>query len=306
MILIEGFPSTSVHTSVYFIGKMLKIILVLLALTNIEAKMFVEFSKSSVLLSAVLNIISDEASSNLSTLNLLISKMDYKTKLETQEIIKNIYLNKTSKAMAIQLQDIDKLRSLNIRKTFNTFFIDSYESFLSIYEILNPATFNYQGKYLIIIIKSLTNRRLDIQRIFQDLWNIHIVNVNVLIKSETKNQAELYTYFPYTNSYCSELHPLLWKTFKNGRFEGHESFYPKKMANLHQCPLNVAIFDCNFLMVKKTAIGEFETKGLDGSLLKVLSRRMNFKVNHTFLGSETLRWGFLYPNGSSSGAMKYV
>lgn len=283
---------------------MLKIIVTILCFTKTESKLQVELANSSVLLAPVINIISKE-SPGLSTLNLFYSQMEQESKEITQEVINNIMLKEHTKMVAMQVESIESFKSMDVRKSLNILFVDSYNSFLSINETFNPEIFDYQGKYLIILMNA-SNNLFDIEKIFQELWEIHIINVNVLITSETKNAVELYTYFPYTTEYCSEVHPVIWKIFRNGQFEGEESFYPKKVKNLHQCPLKVAIFNCNFMKVTETGIGVYETQGIDGEILKALSKSMNFEVNHTFLGPETSRWGFLYPNGSSSGAIKCV
>lgn len=281
---------------------MLKIFLVVICLTKIETKIIAELSKSSVLLSAALNIISEESKS-LSTLNMLISEMDCRSKVEAREIINSILLNESSKPIATQLLEVENLRPLKTKKIFYMFFINSYKSFYSIYAALSPTTFNYHGRYLIILIKNPENIQLDIQKIFHDLWSIHIVNVDVLQMSPDENVAELYTFFPYTSVNCSEVHPVLWKTFQNGQFVGPESFYPKKMANLHQCSLKVVTFNNNFITVTNTSKG-LETVGLDGEILKVLAKEMNFSIAYTLLGP--FSWGNVYPNGSSNGAINYV
>ena len=78
------------------------------------------------------------------------------------------------------------------------------------------------------------------------------------------------------------------------------------MTNLHNCPLRVVVFDCNFITVRKLSNGTIQTTGLDAEILQILSKNMNFDVKHVYMPPDSAKWGILLGNGSNSGAMKYV
>lgn len=274
--------------------------------TNVTTKLFIdEYSNSLVTQSAVIKVIERTLSKNITTLNLILSPMK-KAQEEAEDLINGILRQNITKTIAVRLEEVEKLKEIEVKRFFNVFFVDSFVSFIKMSDVLIPELFHFQGKFLIVLMRPMENNLFEIDKMFQVLWKMHIVNINILVRSKTTSDTELYTYFPYTDSYCSEVHTILWKTFRNNQFEDHESFYPNKMTNLHNCPLRVVVFDCNFITVRKLADGSIETTGLDAEILQILSQNMNFKVKHIYLDPNSAKWGILLANGSNSGAMKYV
>ena len=61
-----------------------------------------------------------------------------------------------------------------------------------------------------------------------------------------------------------------------------------------------------FMQIRKSSSGNYNFSGLEGELLKMLAERMNFDLNLTLMAKDSLRWGNLYSNGTSTGAIKMV
>ena len=103
------------------------------------------------------------------------------------------------------------------------------------------------------------------------------------------------------------MNPVLWKTFKNGEFKKQRNFYPNKVANLQKCPVSVVTFDSFYMSLKKNLNGGHKFEGFDGEILNSISKKMNFIVNLTNMDDfNDLKFGYVYLNGSSGGAIKNV
>lgn len=223
----------------------------------------------------------------------------------SQDLMNEIVLQ--TKYRLVQVRSNDQRSSLNTPRLINLIFVDNYESFRQIYDSMTSATFNFQGLYLIIIVNSYENLLLDTTKIFEDMWERFIVNVNILVQCKDYNGAHLYTYFPYTQSSCAKANPVLWNTFENGNFKSKRTVFPSKLQNFFRCPLKVVTFNSPPLMeIRKKSNGKYHFGGVEGKLLNIIADRMNFDINLTLMAKDSLRWGNLFANGTSTGALKMV
>jgi hypothetical protein len=68
-------------------------------------------------------------------------------------------------------------------------------------------------------------------------------------------------------------------SFKGNRsFAG--SFFPEKTANLFKCSISVVTFNCPpMMMIHYDQNGNYNLKGIDGEMLKILAEIFNFEIN---------------------------
>lgn len=204
-----------------------------------------------------------------------------------------------------QIMSYDKLN--DNKRFFNLIIVESYDSFKKICNAITSTKFHLQGKFLIVFTNHQENAFKHVERICLDLWNKVIINVHVLIKTLQVDEARLYTFFPYNKKSCGEAHPILWKTFKHGKFHNKRKLFPHNLVTFKNCPLNVATFDAlPFMRIKKSTDGKISYDGLDGMLMQTLADKIHFSINLTYIDDSDVQWGEILPNGSSTGAMKMV
>lgn len=167
---------------------------------------------------------------------------------------------------------------------------------------MRHTTYNYEGSYLIV----LNHYELsDFRTIFQKMFQLYIVNANIIVKSkENPEEVLLYTFFPFEENKCAQIHPILWNTFRNKKFISNKTVYPKKLKNMNKCPLTIATFDKPpFILLSKNG-SKYSVDGIEGKLINFLSERMNFTQN-ILTPSDGIR-GVINANGSSTGASKLL
>lgn len=99
---------------------------------------------------------------------------------------------------------------------------------------MGPETFEAQGFYLIVISVYFDGIYDMMKEIFATLWIEYIVNVNIIwMPPENYNQVLMWTYWPYSSSYCGQAIPLQLNHYRDGKWMRHVNYFPKKMENLH-------------------------------------------------------------------------
>ena len=254
---------------------------------------------------AVSQIISDTSLKTTHEVCITVASSDSKAKQNNEDILNEVLKKVTDKIFLIQMESFQLLGSVKTSRFFHIFFIDDYKSFQRIFQIMNHSVINNAN--FLIVHTLMNNEHAHIDMILRDFWSIFIFNVNILHHLPDEDKISLYTFFTFEKFYCNEIHLVLWKTFKNGKFQGVKEFYPKKMRNLFNCPVRIGSFNSPpFMVINTQSDGSFEFDGLDGNLLLMLADQMNFKINLTKLADDSLRWGTVYENGSSRGAIKMV
>lgn len=210
----------------------------------------------------------------------------------------NEVLYQVGSKIVIQLEDLD-FKVTDKKRVHNIMFIDSLESFWSVFKLFSPNYFDYQGFYLILLITTSDEQYQIMANIFEFLWAEYIINVNIIwLAPQNDNEAFLYTYFPYTSFYCGKAVPIQLNQFRFGNWLHAGDFFPDKVSNLHGCPLTVAtVSSPPFMILEKMSDDVTRTNGIDGVLLRVLSQRMNFSV----MVSRHESQGEVYSNGTSNG-----
>lgn len=226
----------------------------------------------------------------------------YNTEDIVEEIIPELLLNVT-----ILSDSSEDLWKNTHKKIYNLFFVDSYKSFMKIYVTMKESNFDHQGWYLIIFTIYRETQKIEMQKIFDDLWKIHVINVNIILKDkENHEKCEMFTYFPFAENYCEKVFPVLLNTFVSGKgFIEDVEPYPNKMANMYGCPINAVTFDIPpYVIVEEKDGGGVEVNGFEGILIKTMAEVMNFTI--TFNIQDDTFWGSIDEQGKSSGAISSV
>lgn len=139
----------------------------------------------------------------------------------------------------------------------------------------NDEEFDYMGFYVIVLTNGHTKELL--QHILTDFWQLYIINVMVIQRINIETYT-IYTYFPYTKEHCAKVVPTLYNYVNSGSFH-NPMLFPRKLENLNNCPITVATFNVTPHMVLRPSLnGTWYADGIDGNLLRVIARRLNFSV----------------------------
>lgn len=153
---------------------------------------------------------------------------------------------------------------------------------------MTTETYDFIGFYTIVLTEYIINVREIVQNILDDCWSLYIANVIVLAPTQDYKQVLSHTFFPYTPEYCECVQPIVVDRFENGKFtRGHSvPLFPDKFRNFHQCPLTLSSYNFTpFIIIIPQPNGTYYIDGIEGTIIRVISQRLNFTVN--FLASRT-------------------
>ena len=247
---------------------------------------------------AVTDIVNNFFVKESSTIN-IVQASSIEGDSEQFEDIINEVLCMSKNDITVQIEEFNKISSRVRKMTHNIFFCDTYESFEKILLQMDPNYFDYQGFYLIVITQQDDNLYETMVRICNDLWSRYIVNANILWASvDVSNDILMYTYYPFMRSRCSVANPVQLNHFHDGKWVTNVNYFPNKMTNLFGCPLLAASFSNPPFMIIRRLERSVQVDGIDGILMQVLARKMNFNVQ-LFIASDG--WGEIYDNGTTTG-----
>ncbi|CRL04599.1 CLUMA_CG017667, isoform A [Clunio marinus] len=257
---------------------------------------------SSDLVDAASEIISNHFKSNAVTIN-FISALTNETKCERSFLINNLI----AQCDVVFVEDIDVITKRH--RLYNVIFIDTFQSFLRLFRRLTSKYFVIDGYFLMIFINGPID---ELGEITKSLWNNFIFNVAFL--AQTEYELNISTFIPFSKpkcdnenciQNCGDTKPVVIDVF-NKTFTKNKDFFPNKMENFFNCPVKVVTFNCPpMMMIKYDEDKNFDFKGPDGEMLKLLSKKLNFKIDLIHI-SDLIRWGALYENGTSKGAIAMV
>lgn len=288
--------------------RLFKIIcLAVIAMNLVNAYKFAETVYSSALTKSVVEIILNYFNNVTDVIYILRSSNIHieNSQLAQLDIINDILYNTNSQIM-VELESIDSMQKVKSYPSFhNLFFVDSFQSFHKIFLKMTDTRFDFTGYYLVILTYDSRQQYRIIRNILQHFWQLHIVNVNVIMNTLGNNwEAIMYTYEPYTRYHCGKVFPVILSYFRHNSFLKNTDYFPRKLTNFHKCKLYVAAFDCPpFLTYQELENGTYMVDGIEGTLLRVLSQRLNFAFD---LIIPEARWGMVADNGTATGAVKLV
>lgn len=204
----------------------------------------------------------------------------------------------------IILEEASKLQKLKRRRRLNIFFVDSYSAFQKIFVEMDPINFDFDGLYTVFVTKKTPKQYSDVKKMLGDFWSLYITNINIFYQSLVdSNEWLIYTYFPFTETHCEKVVPVLYNSYVGGYgFKKPVDPYPNKIRNLHGCPLSIATFQAPPFIILQNDSNDLA--GFDGRLVGAIGRSMNFTLSHKILTQSF--WGHVDENGTSYGAIRMV
>ncbi|XP_035911641.1 uncharacterized protein LOC118511793 [Anopheles stephensi] len=196
-------------------------------------------------------------------------------------------------------------------RVLNLVIVADYEGFRRVADGFNDELFDFSGLYTVLIAAPAEHRLETAGAILRTLWALYIVNAIVLIgppSDETiANGVRLYTYFPYGEGYCERALPVVWNVYQPdvGFVHPDRVLFPRKLRNFYNCPLVVATFPVfPFIIPNPTAGVGNELEGIEGTLLRTLMQRLNFRLQVAFVDPPD--WGTAGPRDQATGASAYI
>lgn len=261
---------------------------------------------------AIVDLISNFYSKYSSNVDIFTASSDANKGYQIDNVINKI-LKEINFNIPIQLTDHHNINENQMRSSSSNsfiFFADTYRAFSDIFEqveILFP--FNYQGYFTIVLINEFPDEKSKMMDIFKRMWSKYIINVNLIFHEslgDNSNRISMYTYIPFSPANCGKTTPYKINEFFNGNYVIKDLYFPTKTSNFYGCKIKVATFNiAPMMLINQYSNGSFELKGIDGMLIKEMAEKLNFTIDLLHVLDEN-RWGIMYANGTSTGAMKLV
>jgi Ligated ion channel L-glutamate- and glycine-binding site len=278
----------------------LLLIFCVIAFFDITKSFEVESKNYSELASAVLIAIDGINTQSNFTANFLTSNLteNFQSKDFIDELLAKTF-DDTKTVVCHYESDLKFNKNSILQRQLTIVIIENFDEFLDVYHEKVQVSLRFNGIFLIV----LTNGEIvEVHEMFKLFWKLQIFNVNLMFGDEN-GEVLVKTFKPFNAQNCHDTTPILVNKFKDGKFlNATKNFFPKKMNNLHNCPVNVAVAVNSdpFVIVKQTKNESYHVEGEDVQFLNTLSAILNFKINLTFIGSS----GFLLEDGSSEGVFK--
>ena len=277
-------------------------LLLLLSFWEIHSKAF-DFisSQKSPLVAAVDTIVKEILVKKHSTINLISLEHENRTKVKdfidgmlkvSFKYPKIIFRQETLKSL-VKLSDRRRRCMLIV--------VADFKEFCEINEKISRNLFLLDRGFYVF---ALVNGRIpEIQEMFHLLWEKNIFEVVTAVETD-QGKVVFETLRPFKPGNCNDTTPVVINEFFNGFFKHYTEnlFDLESIKNLHGCPIRVATSNGSepFVYVKIDSNGSLSLKGRDISLIKALSRNLNFTIEFTYIGN----YGEVYHNGSFKGVFK--
>lgn len=155
---------------------------------------------------------------------------------------------------------------------------------------MSTASHDFTGYYTIILTEHSDDCKETITKIFQDCWSLYMANANVLTPTEDYETIILYTFFPYAPDYCERIEAVVQDYFENNTFVYDAPIFPDKFHNFYKCPLIFSTYHFPpLILLKPLDNGTVYIDGIEGTILRVISQRLNFTPNVVYSTTNLLR-----------------
>ncbi|XP_037813404.1 uncharacterized protein LOC119604697 [Lucilia sericata] len=162
-------------------------------------------------------------------------------------------------------------------------------------------------KYLIILNNqdSLHKKLIEMHNIFQDFFNLYIVDVVILLPEA--DSLCIYTYKPYDLKHCAFTEPILLQCYlKVPDILSYNDLFPIKTNNFYQCPLKVVLWHTPPFVNITYRKGIAYYTGFDVEILKDLSDFLNFSIEVIPNEPPELLSGEVFSNYTAIGVFKLL
>uniref|UniRef100_A0A182MZR7 Uncharacterized protein n=1 Tax=Anopheles dirus TaxID=7168 RepID=A0A182MZR7_9DIPT len=197
-----------------------------------------------------------------------------------QDLLERLLVEHGRGQLVVQLDGILSRRPRQPTWTRCLLLAESFDALRAVFLQLTLERFDFAGCYLIALGDGpVTLATVD--RIFHELWVRQIVNVVVAFRTgeDRTGPVQLWTYYPFSPGLCRIPKPHLLLTWPNDTILYGVSFYPRKNAHFHGCPLRVGSFETRPYTVLTAAGAGPVLSGFEGDLLRSLAARLNFAVD---------------------------
>lgn len=137
-----------------------------------------------------------------------------------------------------------------------------------------------------------------------------LLRVNVLIKSENSSVWTLYFYKPFTRN-CNSFDIIEIGSFSPANYSKDldvplKNIFPPKLFKFHNCPLFISSFPFEpFIIIENELNGTITHDGIDVIIVNEISKTLNL-VPIYVQPTDGENRGSIYPNGTTTGAIKMV
>ncbi|KAK4880992.1 hypothetical protein RN001_004311 [Aquatica leii] len=171
----------------------------------------------------------------------------------------------------------------------------------------NYPTWNALARFLIISSNTFSTPKNVASILIEQLWSNHIMNgIVLLVDSENKTLFTAYSWFPYSNSLCSnnDNEILEIDQCSYGKFKFGKNWYPNKIpSNLNGCSLRVMpVVWPPYVLPTDTDVF---TDGVEIKLINTMSKVANFSVVY-MASNKSQNWGFISENGTALGSLFHL
>lgn len=180
---------------------------------------------------------------------------------------------------------------------------------------MNESTvqsFHLNQQFLIVVTKSVQNISVELQNIFGIVFNLGLLNVNVLVGDKDSLLMSLHFYEPYTQDCHSiSIHEIGKFSQENYTSQLNVSFmelFPPKALKFRNCPLYIAVYSVEpFVIINQPFNGSSNTsyEGIDVVIINKISKNLNL-VPKYMQPPDNMGRGIAFKNGTATGTIKMV
>lgn len=186
-----------------------------------------EQSKISIISSSIVEIVKTLKIEGDPTVT-IINAVNQKS-FEIDDIMQGIVTG-LGEAISIKIVNIETVNKTEDRlrdtKKFNIVLMKNYEEFKPVPDFYARKLLDYRGFLIVAHLSDSDTRHDDIESILYDLWNVRIVDTNILVYGENENEVDVFTGVPYQHGNCGKINVKKINTYKNSTFvHNHHLIY---------------------------------------------------------------------------------
>lgn len=195
------------------------------------------------------------------------------------------------------------LKPLNrYQRRYLVILVASFDQFVEVFIKIFPKgepIFKPNAHVIIVLGHGEIKR---IEEIFELMWKRQTYNVVVMYEADN-GTVYFKTFIPFSAGNCENTTPIIINEFRDGRMlNGLGNIFPKKMRNLHNCPIRLSVSSNSepYVFARFSGGGTYSLSGPDIETIQALSKYIHFKINYTFIGPND----YFTDNGTAKGPLK--
>nr|NP_001345670.1 ionotropic receptor 7a precursor [Aedes aegypti] len=217
------------------------------------------------------------------------------------DLLEAVFLAKDPR-ITVNLVPYGELRDFNHRQLV-IWIVNTMQSFEEGFKGVMEKNVEFRGHFVLVL-------RGDFiwQAILHHFWEIGVTNVIMFVEEGSEGGVSVVGYEPFQEDCCRCVGPkVIGRCVAGVCDEGvFEALFDNYVRKLHGCPLRIATFTrLPFIEVVEDRKRRLVLRGVEGDMLTIISRRMNFSIQVRVPTGEDI-WGHVYPNGSRTGAVGMV